>query len=400
MRLAQCLCAHIPRIALTTRLLFVRHHRETRKPNTSGRLALAALVNSELQHHGLPDKVLDLHHLYSSGRRLLVLFPSEDARPLDAALLAEDPRPITLAIPDGDWRRARRISRRVAGLERAARVTLVRDRVTPRLATLEAVAWALGLVESEAAQKQLASLHRRWLQLAGSGEAEGAAPADKPASRRLAVLHQDEHLVAVNKPAGLIVHRGWDGTGQAALQLLRDQLGRYLYPVHRLDRATSGVLLFALRSEVARDLQAIFAAGEMHKRYLALCRGHAASLTQVDHPLAQDGSHNKRNAVTDFRLLAAFERYGWYEVRPRTGRTHQIRRHLKHVSQPIVGDVRYGKGAHNRLFRTRFNFHRMALHCHRMTFEHPRGAKRLSIEAPLDSAFTRLLEQLGLKLDS
>jgi tRNA pseudouridine65 synthase len=141
-------------------------------------------------------------------------------------------------------------------------------------------------------------------------------------------------------------------------------------------------------------MQGILAAGD--KRYLALCRGHDPQLTRVDHPLAKEPGAERREAVTDFRWLGSFQRYGLYEARPHTGRTHQIRRHLKHVSQPIIGDVRYGKGDHNRLFREQFGFRRLALHCHHITFDHPRGAHPLRLHAPLDREFTCLLEAIGL----
>lgn len=209
------------------------------------------------------------------------------------------------------------------------------------------------------------------------------------------ILHRDEHVVAINKPSGMPVHRGWARDGVPALQSLRDQIGQYVFPIHRLDRATSGVLLFALSSEVARDVQRLLEGGVVEKRYLALCRGHDADLTRVDHPLAKRKGGEKRPAVTDFALLGQFERYGLYEASPRTGRTHQIRRHLKHASHPIIGDVQYGKGEHNRIFRERFGFHRLALHCQRLSFEHPRGLGFTAIEAPLGD-FGRLLETLEL----
>jgi tRNA pseudouridine65 synthase len=211
----------------------------------------------------------------------------------------------------------------------------------------------------------------------------------------LDIVYRDAHLVAINKPAGLPSHRGWASDVRPALQRVRDQIGQAVYPVHRLDRATSGVLLFALSPEVARDMQAVLATSD--KRYLALCRGHDRTLTRVDHPLAKVPGAERRPALTDFRWLGEFERYGLYEALPRTGRTHQIRRHLKHVSQPIVGDVRYGKGEHNRLFRERFGFHRLALHCQRLVFAHPRGGQALELHAPLDHAFVHLLEQIGLR---
>jgi len=213
----------------------------------------------------------------------------------------------------------------------------------------------------------------------------------------LEVVYQDEYLVAINKPSGMPVHRGWAHDGTPALQQLRDQLGRYVYPVHRLDRATSGVLIFALSAEVVRDMQGLFENGSMHKRYLTLCRGRDPNLRRVDHPLRKEGTDVKQPAVTDFRLLGCFERYGLYEAMPHTGRTHQIRRHLKHASHPIIGDVRYGKGEHNRIFRERFNFQRLALHCDRMRFVHPRAARQVEVKAPLPDDFASLLNRLGFQ---
>lgn len=420
---ADCLCAHVPKLETRARLALVMHHRECDKTTATGPLALAALTNSELHVHGLRDAPLDLSHLHGQGRRVLVLFPSEDARVLDAALLAEDPRPVTLVVPDGNWRQASRVPRRVPGLQSAQRVTLpagepsrwgVRREPHPQgLATFEAIARAFGVLESQAVRDALEALFSRLVQatlaargsdhqgvLSGSAATAGEAATDVGAAP-LTILYRDAHLVAVDKPAGVASHRGWAADGVPALQRVRDAVGQPVYPVHRLDRATSGVLLFALRSEVARDMQAQFAGqgdGEpVDKRYLALCRGNDAGLRRVDHALARDEASEKRPALTEFSLLGSFERYGLYEARPRQGRTHQIRRHLKHASHPIVGDVRYGKGEHNRIFRKRFGFHRLALHCHGLGFEHPRGGGRVCIRAAPTGELWDLLAVLGLR---
>jgi len=418
--LESCLCAELPLIALDTHVALVMHHRELVKTTATGPLALACLPNSTHHLHGLVDAPLDLTHLHEDGkRRVLVLFPVEGARPLSQALKDEDSRPITLVVPDGNWRQARRIPVRVQGLANAECVGLqpgpasawgVRhEPMEGGLATFEAIARAIGVLENPEAQARLEAAFARIVRvtLAASGR---AAAVDSTAAETmheppaaisggepdaLEVVYRDAHLVAVNKPAGVPSHHGWSRDVLPALQRVRDQIGQPVYPVHRLDRATSGLLLFALSSEVARDMQGVLAASD--KRYLALCRGHDEELTQVDHPLAKEPGAERRAAVTDFRWLGTFERYGLYEARPRTGRTHQIRRHLKHVSQPIVGDVRYGKGEHNRLFRERFGFHRLALHCHHIAFVHPRGAQRIELNAPLDQDFTRLLESIGLK---
>jgi tRNA pseudouridine65 synthase len=188
-------------------------------------------------------------------------------------------------------------------------------------------------------------------------------------------LYQDGCLLAVNKPAGLAVHRGMARDRTFALQLVRDQIGRHVHAVHRLDRATSGVLLFALDPETAGRMQERFAAGRVEKRYLALVRGIPPESGVIDHPLPRDEGGPRVPAVTEFRRLATFERYALVEARPRTGRRHQIRRHLKHLSHPLIGDVRYGKGEHNRLFRERHALHRLALHCASLTVAHPDGGQ-------------------------
>lgn len=401
-----CQCAELPVLALETRIALIMHYREALKTTATGPLALACLTNSTQHMHGVAGAPLDLTGLDENGqRRVLVLFPVEGARALSRALRAEDPRPITLVVPDGNWRQARRIPQRVRGLAGVECVGLpagpasawgVRhEPMAGGLATFEAIARAIGALESAEAQVRLEAAFKHVVRvtLAARGQSPLRAPAAE-GGEPLEIVYRDAHLVAINKPAGVPSHRGWASDVRPALQRLRDQIGHAVHPVHRLDRATSGLLLFALSSEVARDMQALLAASD--KRYLALCRGRNEALTRVDHPLAKAPGAERRAAVTDFRWLGSFERYGLYEARPHTGRTHQIRRHLKHVSQPIVGDVRYGKGEHNRLFRERFGFHRLALHCHHISFTHPRGGQPIALSAPLDREFTRLLESLGL----
>jgi tRNA pseudouridine65 synthase len=417
-----CLCAEVDKLELGTKLVLVMHHREVSKTTATGPLAVRALSNSTLLVHGARDRPLDLSALHAEGRRVLLLFPSEDARPLTTELLAEDPRPVTLIVPDGNWRQASRAARRIPGMEQAERVLLVAGppsqyglRHEPKadgLATFEAIARALGVLESAQAQAQLEALFARMVRdtlatrarprAASQVSASVAAPSSKrvppavPAAAPLEILYRDAELIAVNKPAGMLVHRGWARDGVPALQALRDQVGQRVFPVHRLDRATSGVLLFASSGELARIVQEEFDAHAVDKRYLALCRGHDAALHRVDHPIAKAKGADKQPALTELRLLGHFERYGLYEARPRTGRLHQIRRHLAHASHPIIGDVTYGKGEHNRIFRERFAFHRLALHAARLQLRHPRSRQLLTLHAPLTPDFANLLERLGL----
>lgn len=233
----------------------------------------------------------------------------------------------------------------------------------------------------------------------------------------IALLHLDEHLVAVAKPAGLLVHRSPIDRHETrfALQEVRDLLRRHVYPVHRLDKPTSGVLLFALSPEAARRLTDSFAAGRVTKRYLAVARGVVPDAGVIDHPLVEEPDRLDgplvseglpQPALTLYRRLAAAElpvalgryatsRYSLVLLEPRTGRRHQLRRHLKHLCHPIIGDTTYGEGRHNRLFRERFACGRLLLHAAELALPHPASGQTLTVAAPLDPALVALFDRLG-----
>lgn len=240
----------------------------------------------------------------------------------------------------------------------------------------------------------------------------------RPDPAPLAVLYRDAHLIAVDKPAGLLVHRSPIDRHETrfALQLVRDQIGQRVYPVHRLDKPTSGVLLLALHPEAAQLLTAAFTAGQVRKTYLAVVRGYTDEAGTIDHPLADmdpwhgrpggDAEPPRKPAMTDYRRLAVAElpyavdryaasRYSLVEIAPRTGRQHQIRRHLKHIAHPIIGDTTHGKGRHNRLFKTLFGSERLLLAAVALGFRHPYGGQGITISAPLDPVMDGVLKQLG-----
>lgn len=209
-----------------------------------------------------------------------------------------------------------------------------------------------------------------------------------PCAPALHILYQDDAIAVVNKPSGLIVHRGLGTDKVVVMTLLRDQLGgRHVYPVHRLDRGTSGSLLFALSPETARDCQELFDQGRVRKRYLALCRGVAPESAHVDHPVPKCEDGERVDAVTDIRRLESVRLdagdFSLVEAFPLTGRYHQIRRHLKHLSHPLVGDVRYGRGEINRFFRDSYGLRRLALHAESLSLPHPATGTPLAIHAPL-----------------
>jgi len=225
--------------------------------------------------------------------------------------------------------------------------------------------------------------------------------------RTLPVLYQDEGLVVVNKPAGLLVHRSPIDRQETeiALQIVRDQLGQWVYPLHRLDKATSGALMFALDRESARALTRAFTEAQVSKGYLAVVRGFIGDAGRIDHPLKEGPDGPEKQCVTEYRRLATVElpqpvgpyataRYSLVSAAPLTGRMHQIRRHMKHVFHPIVGDTTYGDGKQNELFRRTFNCSRLLLHAFKLDFVHPVTGRQLSIQAPLDRSFEALLQAL------
>ena len=208
------------------------------------------------------------------------------------------------------------------------------------------------------------------------------------------ILYRDSTMVAIDKPSGLAVHRGWARDESYAMTEVRDLLGQWVYPVHRLDRGASGVLVFGLSPESARVLCEQFERREVHKTYWALVRGTPADELTIDHALRPDNSDEPQPAVTHVRRLAQHGRYAWVEARPLTGRLHQIRRHLKHVSCPLIGDVKYGKGEHNRLFREHYDLQRLALHAARLSLRSPESDQPLDLQAPLAADLSHALQLL------
>jgi len=226
----------------------------------------------------------------------------------------------------------------------------------------------------------------------------------------LEILYQDEYVVAINKPHGLLVHRSKiaNDANEFAIQLLRDQINQVVYPVHRLDRKTSGVLLFGLSSEVNSIMQQQFMNREVTKKYLAFVRGFMDEAGTIDYPLKKENG-TSQDAITHYKSLKRgvlpfpsgnFEtsRYSLIELNPETGRMHQIRRHLAHVFHPIIGDRPHGCNKQNKLFLERLQMITMLLHASELTFNHPISKETVTIKAPLFSEFRRVLELEELSL--
>jgi tRNA pseudouridine65 synthase len=234
----------------------------------------------------------------------------------------------------------------------------------------------------------------------------------------LPILYRDEFLVAIHKPAGLLVHRSEIDRFETrfAVQLLRDQLRQKVFPVHRLDKPTAGVLVFALSAEIARKMMTVFIEDGIEKTYLAVVRGYCAPQAVIDYPLSEelDKMTDRRAqqdkpaqvAITHYQRLATLElpfavgryassRYSFVQLSPKTGRKHQLRRHLKHIFHPIVGDTTHGDGKHNTFFRQQLGCQQLLLAATQLNFQHPVTGQTLKIHAPLDAGFSRIMTELN-----
>lgn len=227
----------------------------------------------------------------------------------------------------------------------------------------------------------------------------------------LTVLYRDHTMVAVDKPSGLLVHRTpLSRDRECVLQTLRDQIHQRVYPVHRLDRAASGVLLFALDPVACHRLGRQFATQKISKRYLAVVRGYTPVQGQIDYALRKEPGKTRQTAVTDYQTLATVElpvaigryataRYSLITAFPKTGRRHQIRKHFAHIAHPLIGDTVHGEGRHNRLFRERYGLHRLMLAAVELSFLHPVTQAPVTIAAPPDKDFDRFIQAVGWPKD-
>ena len=222
----------------------------------------------------------------------------------------------------------------------------------------------------------------------------------------LEIIYQDEFLIAINKPAGLLVHRTpmAKDAKEFALQMLRDQIGQKVFPAHRLDRKTSGVLLFSFSEEVDRQLKLLFTERKTEKTYHALVRGYSPDEIIIDYPLKNEKGVVKE-AETKWKTLERFEidvpfgkhptsRYSYVELSPKTGRFHQLRKHATHIFHPIIGDRPHGCNKQNRLWKNKWGMTRMLLHATKLTFTHPVKNQVVTIEAGFDEVYKKVVSAL------
>ncbi|GLU51421.1 tRNA pseudouridine synthase C [Dyadobacter frigoris] len=226
----------------------------------------------------------------------------------------------------------------------------------------------------------------------------------------LEIIYRDADLVAINKPHGLLVHRSFIAadTSEFAVQILRDQIGQKVYPVHRLDRKTSGVLLFALNDRMNSLMQMQFQEGKVEKHYRAIVRGFTPDYLEIDYPLKRDDGV-VQEAFTAFETLQKTEldlpfgkhptsRYSLVDLHPTTGRMHQLRKHMAHIFHPIIGDRPHGCNKQNKFFKEHFEMDSMLLHAREIKFVHPDNQNILSISANYQSEFGRMLSALEFQI--
>ena len=222
----------------------------------------------------------------------------------------------------------------------------------------------------------------------------------------LDILYQDEYLCAINKPHGLLVHQSpiARDADVFALQLLRDQLEQHVHPVHRIDRKTGGVLLFALDEQVNKQIQSLFGENKIKKEYLTIVRGYTEDKGEIDYALTREDG-KVQEAFTSYETIGQCEiavpfgkhqtsRYSLVKAYPQTGRMHQIRKHFAHILHPIIGDRPHGCNKQNKLFKERWQMNTMMLHAHRLSFQHPITSGLVNIQAPIQSEFARMMEMM------
>ncbi|MFQ3224393.1 MAG: tRNA pseudouridine65 synthase [Lentimonas sp.] len=226
----------------------------------------------------------------------------------------------------------------------------------------------------------------------------------------LPIIYQDADYVAIDKPSGLLVHRTQlDAYAtEFALQILRDQIEQEVFPCHRLDRPTSGILLFALNHDALRFAQKQFVEKTTHKEYHAVVRSWAPDRGDIDYDLRSEENPTKsKSAQTHYTCVNRCQldlpvghyptaRFSLLKLIPLTGRKHQLRRHMAHIRHPILGDTCHGDSTQNRFLREHFGVQRLLLRATKLEIDLPCSLTRLQLEAPQACEFNQLIVALKL----
>lgn len=224
------------------------------------------------------------------------------------------------------------------------------------------------------------------------------------------IIFEDEYIMAVYKPNNILVHHSVMANNQldelSLVQLIQQQLNKKYYPIHRLDRKTSGIILFAKQKEYVNMFQNLFLNNEIQKTYYGLVRGHIPEIGKIESPVKGRDANQHKDALTFYKRIKTFNlpiqvgpyensRYSLVSLTPKTGRLHQLRIHMNKISHPLIGDSKYGDRFHNRMFETKFKNEAMFLHAKTLEFKHPYSLKNISIACDFPKNWTRILEELN-----
>lgn len=220
------------------------------------------------------------------------------------------------------------------------------------------------------------------------------------------ILYQDPHLIAIDKPAGFQVHQPEDTRHRVSkqfdcLHLLRNQIEQYLYPVHRLDRATSGVLIFALNPETASKISAAFQERSIKKTYFCVTRGWVEEKGTINRLIQEKEAETLYHRIGQIELPEAVgrystTRYSLVHVEPQTGRMHQIRKHFSQISHPLIGDTVYGDHPHNVFFREKIGIKALLLKAYSLELTHPISGAPLRIHSKWNPTWHQVFELFGV----
>lgn len=226
----------------------------------------------------------------------------------------------------------------------------------------------------------------------------------QPSIDHIDIIYEDEYFVAINKPNNFLVHQSHYARNiiePTLLDVLKIQLTYPLYPLHRLDRKTSGMLLLLKNKQYVSQFQKLFTTNNITKTYFAIVRGFSNPSGKIDSPVKNDDTSIYKNALTHYKTINTIElnipvypyeksRYSLMKLAPETGRMHQLRKHLNKISHPIVGDYKYGDRFHNRMFEDNFNCNYLFLHASNIAFVHPITKQSILLKAKFPADWNKI----------
>ena len=228
----------------------------------------------------------------------------------------------------------------------------------------------------------------------------------------LEIIYQDNYCLLVTKPNNVLVHHAHHSRNkieeESLIQLIENQFGKRYYPIHRLDRKTSGIILLASKREYVASFQALFTNNEIQKIYYGVVRGFSQDNKIINSPVKGRDALVYREAETHLNCLDKIElnipvkpydssRYSLVELRPKTGRMHQLRIHMNKVSTPLINDAKYGDKNHDLMYAKQFGWKNLFLHAGSLEFIHPFTNKKLILKSSFSEDWVQLFQEFSWK---